>query len=71
MLTLINRLLRHAGLMVVPRPYSSAKMLREHANIGESFHPSQGDRTVRWMREVADRMESCEDLYTSSLQSPR
>jgi hypothetical protein len=56
MLALANVLLRRVGLMIVPRPYSSAKMLREHANIGESFHPSHGGLTVRWMRDVADRM---------------
>lgn len=55
-LKLINALLRRVGLMILPRPYSSAKMLREHANIGESFHPSHGGLTVQWMRDVADRM---------------
>jgi len=53
---LINRLTRLLGFMVVPRP-PSAKMLREHANTSESFHPSRGGNTVRWMRHVAELID--------------
>jgi hypothetical protein len=52
-MNVINRLLRRTGFMLVPRPYSSARMLREHANTSESHHPSHGGNTVRWMRHVA------------------
>ena len=56
-LTLINRLLRPSGLMLAPRPYSSAKALREHANVSETHHPSHGGNTVRWMRHMAHLTE--------------
>lgn len=56
---LVNRLLRRLGLMVVPLP-TSPKMLREHANVSESFHPSRGGNTVRWLRRVATLMEAAE-----------
>lgn len=54
--TLTNRVLRRARLMLVPLP-TSPKMLREHANISESFHPSRGGLTVKWLRDVAALME--------------
>jgi hypothetical protein len=50
---ILNRILRRVGVMVVPVP-PSAKMLHEHANISEHFHPSRGGNTVRWMRRVAE-----------------
>lgn len=53
MIPLLNRLLRHAGLAIVPTP-PSAKMLHEHANVSASNHPSRGGRTVEWMRAVAE-----------------
>lgn len=53
----VNRPLRRFGLMVVPLP-TSPKMLREHANVSESFHPSRRGNTIRWMRRVADLMEA-------------
>lgn len=49
----VNRALRALGVMVVPLP-PSAKMLREHANISETHHPSGGGKTVKWLRDVAD-----------------
>lgn len=49
----LARWLRRRGYTVVPLP-PSTKMLREHANVSESHHPSRGGRTVTWMREVAD-----------------
>ena len=52
-LSTLNRLLRRVGLVIVPVP-PSAKMLHEHANVSESFHPSRGGRTVEWMRAVAE-----------------
>lgn len=48
----VNALLRHVGLLLVPKP--SAKMLNEHANVSEAHHPSRGGNTVRWMRRVAE-----------------
>jgi hypothetical protein len=48
-----NKILKRLGIIVVPLP-PSAKMLREHANTSESFHPSRGGNTVAWMRRVAD-----------------
>ena len=51
---LLNRVLWYVGIAVVPRLYSSPKSLHEHANIGESFHPSRGGNTVRWMRDAAE-----------------
>lgn len=53
MIPTINRLLRRAGLVIVPMP-PSAKMLHEHVNVSESHHPSRGGRTVAWMRTVAE-----------------
>lgn len=41
--------------MIVSRP-PSAKMIQEHANISETYHPSRGGRTVDWMRYVAAQM---------------
>jgi len=52
--TAMNKLLKPLGVMIVPRVYSSAKALREHANVSETHHPSHGGNTVRWMRRVAD-----------------
>jgi len=54
-MTLINRLLRRFGLLLVPTP-PSAKMLHEHANVSETHHPSRGGNTVEWMRRVAGYM---------------
>lgn len=54
-MTLINRLLRRFGVLLVPCP-PSAKALHEHANVSECHHPSRGGNTVRWMRRVADLM---------------
>lgn len=53
---MINRILRRFGWLLVHTP-PSAKMMREHANTSESFHPSRGGRTVQWMRYVAKEME--------------
>lgn len=50
---LVNAFLRRLGIIIVPLP-PSAKMLREHANVSETHHPSRGGNTVRWMRRVAD-----------------
>lgn len=55
----LNRFLRVFGVMVVPRG-TTAKMLREHANVSECHHPARGGNTVRWMRRVADLMEEDE-----------
>lgn len=52
MLRWINTVLRHVGLLLVPKP--SAKMLNEHANVSETHHPARGGNTVRWMRQVAE-----------------
>jgi hypothetical protein len=49
----LNRLLRMASVMLVPRP-TSAKSLIEHANVSATHHPSRGGRTVAWMYLVAD-----------------
>lgn len=57
---LLNRFLAVAGVMLVPVP-PSAKMLHEHANISESFHPSRGGNTVAWMRRVASSMPKAVD----------
>jgi len=51
----MNWLLRPSGLMVIPRP-PSAKMMIEHANVSESYHPSGNGKTVAWMRTVATLM---------------
>jgi hypothetical protein len=53
----INRLLLRFGVMLAPAP-PSAKMLREHANVSETHHPSRGGRTVAWLRVMADLVES-------------
>jgi hypothetical protein len=53
---LTNKILKHLGVILVPLP-PSAKMLREHANTSESFHPSRGGNTVAWMRRVADLID--------------
>ncbi|GAA0641150.1 hypothetical protein GCM10009548_01640 [Streptomyces malaysiensis subsp. malaysiensis] len=52
----LNRVLRRFGYIVTPTP-PSAKMLREHANVSETHHPSRGGNTVAWMRDVADRVD--------------
>ncbi|ONK10347.1 hypothetical protein STBA_10690 [Streptomyces sp. MP131-18] len=52
----INRLIGRFGVIVVPVP-PSAKSLREHANVGETFHPARGGKCVRWMRTVADLID--------------
>jgi hypothetical protein len=44
-------------MRTVNRILQSAKMMREHANTSESFHPSRGGNTVRWMRRVAYLMD--------------
>lgn len=54
---LINRVLRRFGVLIVPCP-PSAKMLREHANVSETHHPSRGGKTVVWMRRVAELVEA-------------
>lgn len=51
-LRVINSGLRRVGLLLVTKP--SAKMLNEHANVSECYHPSRGGNTVAWMREVAE-----------------
>jgi hypothetical protein len=53
----LNRMLRFAGMMLVPLP-PTAKMLREHANVSETHHPTGGGKTVAWMRRVADLRDS-------------
>lgn len=57
-MTLLNKVLRRFGVIVVPVP-PSAKMLREHANVSEAHHPSRGGNTVLWMRRVADSLCTC------------
>ena len=52
----VNTVLRRFGFIIVPLP-PSAKMLREHANVSETHHPSRGGNTVRWMRHVADILD--------------
>jgi hypothetical protein len=56
-LKITNRLLQRFGVLLVPCP-PSAKMLREHANVSETHHPSRGGRTVAWMRHVAELAEA-------------
>jgi hypothetical protein len=53
----INRLLLRFGYVLAPAP-PSAKMLREHANVSETHHPSRGGRTVAWLRGMADLVDS-------------
>lgn len=52
----MNKILKRFGWLLVRTP-PSAKMMHEHANISESFHPSRGGRTVAWMRYVAEEMK--------------
>jgi hypothetical protein len=54
-LAALNWALRPIGVMLVPRA-PSAKMMREHANVSATHHPSGNGRTVAWMRTVADLM---------------
>ncbi len=53
----LNRLLLRFGYVVAPAP-PSAKMLREHANVSESHHPSREGRTVAWLRSTADLIDA-------------
>lgn len=53
----LNRLLLRFGYVLAPAP-PSAKMLREHANVSETHHPSRGGRTVAWLRGMADLVDS-------------
>jgi hypothetical protein len=53
---MINKILKPFGWLLLKTP-PSAKMMREHANTSESFHPSRGGNTVKWMRYVAEEME--------------
>jgi hypothetical protein len=54
---MLNRLLLRFGYVLAPAPPSS-KMLREHANVSETHHPSRGGRTVAWLRGMADLVDS-------------
>lgn len=54
-MTVLNKLLRPFGLMVIPRP-PSAKMVTENANVCEIHHPAGRGRTIVWMRTVARLM---------------
>lgn len=49
---ILNKVLIRFHLLLVTAP-PSPKMLIEYSNIGESYHPSRGGNTVKWMREVA------------------